>query len=345
MRSARKANPFNESTGTADPTEAADRFCQRLANAPPLDPQCLSISVRELFLLDYRRARDVGRAPGTLDGMRYGYAALERHLPRAQVAHPTPTILSRYIAKRRAEGVGNNTIRKELILYRCGLDLAADEGHRVGKIRRLPDLPLLDKKAGQASGETNPAELRRWLSDLQSEPRAAAILILLTGLRHEEATRLTPACKRTHWDEEEGDIIFHSLVPKDTKTRQSRRVGLTPLGVMAFRMAVPIRRSHRSAYKGASARQGIEPYIHDRTLRSAFGTAASGLGDSYAMHLAMGHGQTIASRYQKQDMIRLRDLARHVETNLRLTTAWLARAHMCRWPYARGRRLTPPEEG
>ncbi len=350
MRSQRTVDPFRESTHTSDPEEALRILDERLSRPPPARPARprgrpinpmapAPVTVRDLLALDLRRAEAEQTGPGAIGGLVYAYKHLERHLPAREVARPSSATLNRYVAARRQDGVGNNTIRKELVAYRRGLVLARDDGRLVTPIARIPRLSLVDTRPGQSGTYRTPEQLRAWLAELQPEARACAVLILLTGLRHEEADRLTPAMLRR----EPGLAPYIAIPAHATKPKRARRVSLTPLGVAAFLMAVPLTRSRRSAYKGAAARAGIVPYIHDRDLRHAFASITSSLGDPYSVHLAMGHGRTTASTYQHQDMKRLEALPRCVEEKLGLTTEWLTRVHLCTWRYQRGSRPTPPD--
>ena len=198
---------------------------------------------------------------------------------------------------RRLQGIRRQTISKELVCLRRGLQLADIPGPNY-----WPKLAKDKPNPKIASKEHSRERWIEWLNLLPQEARDVAVFAILTGLRKEELYRVTR-------DDLNGRML---KVHEKGQRPESRRVWLTDTALKIFQRAVPFKQSHRTAYRLYALRTGTTN-ITLRDCRAAFATAADLAGDLRATNIAMGHSG-IPARYQKSDMERLRRVAEAVET-------------------------------
>ena len=321
MRCQRKENRFNESTGTCSVKDAAAAYTARMGRERSPKTGRVILSAFTMRNWDTQRAVQEQRSDGTLMGIEYGWKHLAEHIE--DFGRLKYDNLHRYVLARRGEGAGNNTIRKELCLLKRGLARASDEGLDVKVPMRWPRLSVTQKKESQAGREVTLLELHAFLRQLRPQACASALCALFTGARGDELMRLTPAMLR-RVSHIEGLAAVVEMPASITKTRQKRRIGLTELGVQVYTAAVPISRLHRTAFKAASARAGVTPYIHYRTMRHTFATVAGQCGDPMGVQVVMGHSRTISLTYQHRTDQRLATVAQAIDTGLAIPEDVLA---------------------
>ena len=250
--------------------------------------------------LDGARARAEGVTAKQLRSVTDCWRHVVRHLgPTRSPALVTYDDVEAYVAARRAEKARGQSIRKEVQALRRGLVIA----RRRGWIRDVPELPKVrrdPKRASHAGKLVDRELLLKWLAALEADPRAIgaadqARLVLLTGLRKEEARRL---CWSWVLPAFPGMAVAALLkLPEEgTKTREERVIGLVP---EAFRLiqAAHIRHGdaplfpgdHTGAFQTAARRLGLSG-LTLRDLRHTHATwAAYGTGDAVAAQAALGH--------------------------------------------------------
>ena len=100
--------------------------------------------------------------------LQHGAKPVRRLLGRLKVAELTPAVGRRYAKTRRAEGIGDGTIGRELAVLRAALRLAKGEG----LIRDVPMLPMPER----------PPPRDRWLSRDEADRLIAAAIEAHIGL-------------------------------------------------------------------------------------------------------------------------------------------------------------------
>lgn len=220
--------------------------------------------IATLAKLDIQRAGADGVTKKQLDALEYAWEAIGRHLGGTSPATViTYDRIEHYIAQRRADMVSGQTIRKE----RQAIRRMAAVAHRRGWLPSLPQTwPKIKDgatNARQAGKLHEVAVLRAWFRKLRrmhAEAYREARIIVLTGLRSEEAARLSWS-----WVEETpaGPVL---RVPEwAAKTRDDRRIGLG-------------REAYALLYSLARGRKDDEPLLGKRHLRKARWAAQQAIG-------------------------------------------------------------------
>lgn len=277
------------------------------------------------------RARK-GVSRGQAEGVRYAWDRLLERLGSIDPRRLDYGQIVAYVDARLAE-VRGQTVRKEAQALRRGLDEARRRGHLVPRIESWPEIPSSPPKAEQAGKLHDAVVLRRWLAELEHPTDPASLarhsphawlqaaLILRTGLRIEEARRLT-----VDWLEVEDGQPYIRIPEPDAKTRRERVIALTPEGARLLLLAadlvdrqpgVPlVPGDYRRAWDSARRRIGYRPRITPRDLRHCYATFASHGGDVVSVQAALGHTD-------------LRTTSRYVHgTDLRTVTASRAVAEL-----------------
>lgn len=245
-----------------------------------------------------------------------------------------------YVAQRRQAGARGQSIRKEVQALRRGLVIA----RRKKQLAVVPELPAVrsDPPDPHKRGKLHPPEvLLAWLEALRGVPRsqgaaAHADLVLRTGLRAEEAARLSWS-----WVEAAPDgVPVPALlrVPAwAAKTRQERVLGLPETSLALLQEARGGRGpdeplfscGHRNAFRAAQRAIGYPQRITLRDLRHCHATwSAQRTGDASAAQAALGHADLATTqRYLSATLSRVVSAAVAVDTLLASSpqdghTAW-----------------------
>lgn len=128
---------------------------QRWLEARRPKPRSYSVTMALADYLDDRRGEVAAHAR-----LQHAAKPVRRLLGRLKVAELTPAVARRYARARRAEGIGDGTIGRELAALRAALRLAKGEG----RIRDVPMLPLPER----------PPPRDRWLQRADAERLLAA---------------------------------------------------------------------------------------------------------------------------------------------------------------------------
>jgi integrase len=259
--------------------------------------------LEEALLADVRR--DVVRAERVED-----YRGLLRPVARILGADVGADVLAltatavRYMNARLDEGVGGQTVRRELgalarALRVSGYAVGGDwpNGVREKKLRRKDTEQSLAQRGHRVELE----DLGPFWAALHAagEHEAADLsqVALLTGLRSTELRRV-----RMEWVREApagyATPFVLDLPAHAAKTRRARTVGVSALcRALLARNAegggetVFSDRDYTRVYQRAARACGLEQSPHLRTMRHAFGTTgARDTGDVKATSAALGHG-------------------------------------------------------
>jgi integrase len=242
------------------------------------------------------------------------------HLKSFFGATPVPDLKlakqDRYIEARRAEGISDATIARELSVLNAAL-------RRAFKYNKLPAAPPLVASVPEVAPRERfltRAEAARLLWRLRSDPRRRHLLIfarlaLYTGARSGAILDLT-------WDRvdlRQGVVTY----PLPGRVETNKRAAVVPIGPNLVRMLKHAKRrsngTHVITWEGepvrrvirAFRRQAMEAGLTDvtpHTLRHTFGTWAAGSGASlFLVGRALGHKRTSTTeKYAKHQPEALR---------------------------------------
>jgi len=153
--------------------------------------------IRDAFLAEYRHR---GRIETT-----HGTKALDRFFSNRQVLQITPDLLREFIAMRKADGVSNGTINRNMGLLRRMLNLARKEN----RLQLIPHFPMLKERAPR-DGFIEDAQFVDLLAALPRHLQPFVLFLYTTGCRTGEARKIT-------WNQ----VILHEHVVrlKGTQTK------------------------------------------------------------------------------------------------------------------------------
>lgn len=287
--------------------------------------------IAALAALDIERGESEGVTEAELKYLEYAWRQIARHMggtsPCTVITYDN---VERYTRTRLAEGVSGTTVRRE----RQRIAWAAGVAHRKGWLPMIPATwPKVrgTPKDARRAGKLHPAPLlRRWYRELRRTHRLAyleARLIVLTGLRDEEAARCAP-----DWLEiASGRPVLH--VPAwAAKKRKERTIGLGREALAIIRNLARGKRpdepligkrwlkKHRIA---AAQALGYGKVITKRDLRHTYSTLGlEATGDATAVMSAQGHADLATTAvYQHSTLDRALAVSLGVERQLSRKTA------------------------
>ena len=289
----RAAEAFERAWRTELEQQAGDSAGDSLTQGNGLAPLAPTIAV--LREKDIARLRTNGATEAYINtAIKAAFEHLCAYFP--DVSHINEAGLQGYVAWRRTAGVRAQTIAKELVVLRRGLKSVGLTGPAIWpKLKRDRRDPKL------ASKPHSDKQWAQFLAALSGEAWAVPMFCLATGLRREEAYRVTLADVGSS-----GLLTVHEKVMRP----QPRVVYLGKQALRAL-VYVPFKADHKSAHGTASRLAGASN-ITLRDCRAAFSTAAGACGDEMAVQLAMGHS-SIPMRYSKANLERLEAVSLAVE--------------------------------
>lgn len=258
---------------------------------------------------DRARAKARGNTSAYIDsGLGSYWRNLLSHFgDQTPLAAITIEAINGYITLRRTD-VRSQTISRELtVLKRAFMIVGTTPPTPWPKLKKdAPDKMLSGKLR-------DPADIARFLAELQPDARDQAIFAYYTGLRAAELRRV-----RLSWVRD--GVLF--LPAEATKSNRAREVGVATEALEALQRAAAHsdqpweHRDFSSSYKKASARLGLYPHITLRDLRATFASLAlARTSDATAVMRAMGHSNmATAVRYQHADLERLRAVGNSLPT-------------------------------
>lgn len=292
----------------------------------PARPKGRAGDLATLAALDLDRAEADGATEKQLSAIEYAWGAITRHLGASSPATViTFEAVEQYIKSRKGDGVTGQTIRKE----RQRIRWAAGIAHRKGWLPVVPQVwPRIrddEKDQAQAGKLHDLRTLRAWFRRLRKIRPAAyaeARVIVLTGLRAEEAARLS-------WSWIEGTASGYVLhVPSwASKTRTDRQVGLGREAYYLIRSLAAGKaadtpalgkRYWRKPRERARQAIGYSRPVTLRDLRHTFLTLGlEATGDATATQAAAGHSDLkTTQRYLHSTLERARAVSLGVELGL-----------------------------
>ena len=317
-----RGKEYRRSTGTSSKREAAAferKWRSEIENAPeePEKP-ALTPTIAILRDMDINRATAEGRTKTYIDkGLRIYWKNLGIFFQDTR--YITADSLLDYVKYRQLQGVRGQTIKKELVLLKRGLQMALEREFDIMIPKRWPKIQTSPKKEPQAGKFYGQETTLKFLAALKPQVRKIAIVAIATGMRSAELRRL-----EARWIKPaaQTDIIpaYLHLPAEATKTRRERLIGLAPtIYKLLYARALecpegPLFPSdNKKAFLVASQKAG-EKSITLRDLRHTFATVADMSGDSRGTDLVMGHAGGIPSRYQHTYIERIGKIALTLET-------------------------------
>jgi site-specific recombinase XerC len=301
---------FKGTTGTTIRRDAEKIYRAKRAEveaANPRRPVGGQIRLAELAGIEYEQTANGKVSPGTLRGLAYAWKQVVKHFgadfdPRGF----TYDSLMKYVGVR--EGAGTS-VRRELQAIKRALRIAKRKGWVVHTPTEWPKVKSTPKNKSQRGKLHDDAILKRWFAELTGRAYVTARVVLLTGLRSEELSRLTRS-----WIEHGGQgfgVAGFLRVPEwGSKDRDERIVGLVQeayelLIVAADETDAELRGTslkqesetpifgkvdYKKSRIGAARRIRYNQNITLRDLRTIYlNYAVRGTGDPVAAQKAAGH--------------------------------------------------------
>lgn len=318
-----------QSSGTASRREAEAKERELRTyyeRTTPARPKGRVGDLATLAALDLDRAEADKASEKQLAAIEYAWGAITKHMGGTSSATViTFDAVEQYIKARRKDGVSGQTIRKE----RQRIRWAAGVAHRKGWLPVVPQVwPKIrdDARDEAQAGKLHDLDvLRAWfrrLRDIRKRAYLEARIVVLTGLRSEEAARLSWS-----WVEETAAGPVLHVPAWAAKTRDERRVGLGREAYALLRSLAKGRvelepllgkRYWRKPREAARKSLGYGRPITLRDLRHTFLTLGlESTGDATATQAAAGHTDLrTTQRYLHSTIERAQAVSRGVEASL-----------------------------
>lgn len=314
---------FRATTGTADRRRAES--CERQARSyqeakSPRGGRVEGVTISYLGGLDYERAEANGVTAKRLRDIKKEWVRICTHLGADSVASAiTYESTTSMVAAQRVAGRKGQSIIRDLQALKRGALIAEELGALPFPPKMWPKVRR-DPKSEKHKGKLHPmGVLRGWFDQLDGEVYDECRLIVLTGLRPEEAEKAAPG-----WREQFPELGAFIHVPGwAAKDRDERYIFLDAEADEIFVRCAEGKKhdaplfsgaDHKKARAGACTAIGYPVNITRRDLRATWSTIAlQRTGDATAVMESMGHADLSTTQmYQRSTLERQAQTARAV---------------------------------